>query len=62
MERARSLRDGPPKKYWSVWRPHVVCTLTLGAGLTKVDVLRSEAGNDDESDGEVAKALEESLE
>ncbi len=31
-----SVRDGPPKSSWSVWRPHVVWTLTLGvAGLTE---------------------------
>lgn len=34
-ERAISVRDGPPKSSWSVWRPHVVWTLTLGEGLTE---------------------------
>lgn len=34
MERAISVRDGPPKRSWSEWRPQVVWTLTVGACLT----------------------------
>jgi hypothetical protein len=39
--RARPEREGPPKSSWSVWRPQVVWTLTVGEDLMKPnEVLR----------------------
>lgn len=39
--RARPDKEGPPKSSWSVWRPQVVWTLTVGEDLMKPkEVLR----------------------
>lgn len=39
--RARPDKDGPLKSSWSVWRPQVVWTLTVGEDLMKLkEVLR----------------------
>lgn len=44
--RASPDREGPWKRSWSEWRPHVVWTLTVGDGLIQlVGVLRSVGEN-----------------
>lgn len=57
MDRARSLSDGPPKSNWSVCRPQVVWTLTVGEVLTRlrlrlVEVLRREENDPDDEEEE----------
>ncbi len=60
IERAISVSDGPPKRSWSEWRPHVVCTLTVGDGLTKPNEAVREFV-DDATEAEVATELAQEL-
>lgn len=62
-ERARSVSDGPPKRSWSVCRPHVVWTLTFGlAGVVDLatGVFSQEATLLDLED-EAVEAVEEAI-